>query len=140
MQRINESSYSFKLYSQSTTTTTDQLDFDIKYTDHINETWKLVLYINCKEEIIPFSKRSRSAAEWWDMTQRLPNDQGRLNIEILYPTERAYLPETFENNINAIFGSSLYLHVYDLYVLKYLSNEFYLTTLIIADHESYGKC
>jgi hypothetical protein len=145
-QRINKSSYSFKLFSQSKTTTgkmssseTNQLDFDIEYTNHIHETLKLMLH-NRKELMKPLNRRVNWMVEWFDMNPRPFMNGRRLNIEKLDPDKRAYLHETFESFFYFFFASPLYPYIYNLYVLKYLPDEFYLTTLIIADHGPYGKC
>jgi hypothetical protein len=143
-QHINRFSYSFKLFGQSITTgkmspsKTNQPNFDIEYTTHIHKTSKLVLR-NCKKQMMPFNKRINWMVEWFDMTQRFSMNRRRLNSEMLNPKERAYLAEKFVKNSYS-FASPLNPYVYDLYVLKYLPDEFYLTTLIIADHGPHSEC
>ncbi len=79
---------------------------------------------------------------WLDMTQRFTVDnRRRLNIEIMNANEHAYLSKKFNtDHFNLVFSPAPNPYVYDLYVLKYLPDELYLTTLIISDHTSHSDC
>ncbi|CAF0840847.1 unnamed protein product [Adineta steineri] len=145
-QRLNDLSYSFKLFGQVAATgkitrnATNETSFNIEYASDKYNTSHIFM-INSKKDIESLFTVCEWNVVWMDLTTTyVTNNHGKIDSEMIDLHDSAHLQDKFNINAHAFYGPILYRYIYDLYVLKYLPEEFYLTTMIVGDHISPSDC
>ncbi|CAF0720194.1 unnamed protein product [Adineta steineri] len=145
-QRLNDLSYSFELFGQLAATgkmtrkATNETFFMIEYASDKYKTWEISM-TNSKKDIEFFFIVCDWDVVWWDLTTSTVYDKyGIADLEMIDFGQRAHLQHKSNMNGHALYGPVPNPYIYDLYVLKYLPDEFYLTTMIVGDHILPSDC